>query len=83
MEKDMQVINRWELQNPDGDFVKFAEIKEVERLDGKGSTFQAVVVTRYSYSRYGNANRDYFDTLLGAKQTIGRNFMPGGKWKQV
>jgi hypothetical protein len=83
MEKDMQVINRWELQNPDGKFVKSAQIIEVEKIGGNGTTFHASVVTCFDYGRLGGPRTDYFDTLLGAKQTIGRNFMPGGKWKQV
>jgi len=75
----MTILREWVLKNPDGKFVKSARILEVD-TGGGNILYNASVTTRYS--RYGS-NTDVFKTLMGAKQTIGRNFMPGGKWELV
>ena len=64
-------VAMWELANPH-DYVMSGHITE----DSEG-VFWASITTKHGHIS------DYFHTLLGAKQTIGRNIQAGGIWKKV
>jgi hypothetical protein len=77
MEKEMKVINRWELQNPDGKFVRHATITQ---MDASNPAFSPFCLTIYFFSQN---TVYYYKTLRGAKIAYSKDATPGGKWKQV